>query len=464
MRRLICLAACSLLLVWLSACGKKPAAPVVEEPSPPVSDVSAAPVPDVPAAPAGPHPSAEEVVRAMSDYFKGLQSVEFDFRQTLLLQFQGQEQKMAVEMAIAAERPNHLAIRVSAGSEGINVVSDGKNLSLHIPSEGKYTQSEAPASFSEMVKNPMLSGMSGAGMAFLNLLTDDPYQAFLENTTAVEYVAEEAVDGRAMHHLRLSQEELDRDCWITADEKPVLYRLSFDMSAAMAARMPPGRAGEIKAINEQTYTNWRLDAKPAAEAFVFTPPADAEKVDSFFDMPQEEKSPLLGQPAPEIQLPLLDGAEFSLASYRGKNVVMIDFWATWCGPCVEEMPALAEVAAEYAGQGVVFCALNQGEETEAIQKFLEEKALNIMVGLDSSEPADSAGAAYGVQGIPTLVLIDKSGTVQSVHVGYRPDIKDVLREELDTLLAGKTLVEEPPAAEADPSDKPADAAPSPDSP
>ncbi len=153
-------------------------------------------------------------------------------------------------------------------------------------------------------------------------------------------------------------------------------------------------------------------------------------------------------------MPLLDGTEFSLASYREKNVVMIDFWATWCGPCVEEMPVLAEVADEYSDQGVVFCALNQDEDIETIQKFLDEKELDIMVGLDS---AGAMGAAYGVQGIPTLVLIDKSGIVQSVHVGYRPDIKDVLQRELDTLLAGKTLFDEPPVAEADQTDKPADA-------
>ena len=110
-------------------------------------------------------------------------------------------------------------------------------------------------------------------------------------------------------------------------------------------------------------------------------------------MPREEKSPLLGQPAPDVQLSLLDGTQFNLASYREKNVVMIDFWATWCGPCVEEMPALAEVADEYSSQGVVFFALNQGEDKETIQKFLDEKELDIMVALDSAEPAESAAPA-----------------------------------------------------------------------
>lgn len=438
MHRLICFVASSLLLISLIACGKKPPAPVVEEPSPA-------------------QPSGEEILQAMSDFFKGLNSFEFDFQQTSHLQAPGHEEETAVEVAIAAERPNRLAMRVSTGTEGINILADGENLYLHIPSEGKYTQSEAPASFGEMFENPMLRGMRGSGMTFLNLLTDDPYKAFLEGVTAVEYVGKETIDGRAMHHLRLSLEEFDRDCWITADEKPVLYRLSADMSAAMAASMPDVPAGEIKAINEQTYANWRLNEKPAAETFVFTPPADAEKVESFFAAPEEPKSPLLGQPAPDVQLPLLDGTEFSLASYREKNVVMIDFWATWCGPCVEEMPILAEVADEYASQGVVFCALNQGEDAETIQKFLDEKELDIMVGLDS---AGSAGAAYRVQGIPTLILIDKSGIVQSVHVGYRPDIKDVLQQELDTLLAGKTLLDKTSATEADQTEKPADAEPS----
>ena len=140
-----------------------------------------------------------------------------------------------------------------------------------------------------------------------------------------------------------------------------------------------------------------------------------------------------------MNLKLLDKGEFRLADHRKTDVVMLDFWATWCGPCVRELPILAEVAAAYKDKGVTFCAINQQEKPEEIHKFLEDKKLTMTVALDSE---GKVGNAYHVEGIPTLVLIDKRGVVQSVHIGYNPSIKETLHKELDALLAGKDLAKE----------------------
>jgi thiol-disulfide isomerase/thioredoxin len=143
----------------------------------------------------------------------------------------------------------------------------------------------------------------------------------------------------------------------------------------------------------------------------------------------------VGSTAPSVQLPQLAGGEFNLADHAGKNVVMLDFWATWCGPCVAELPLLVDVAGEYQSKGVVLCAVNVREDPNDIRKFLSQQRLAVNVGLDSGEVAGQ----YGVEGIPCLVLIDRDGIVQSVHVGYDPNIKNVLRKELNTLLDGKSL-------------------------
>jgi hypothetical protein len=100
---------------------------------------------------------------------------------------------------------------------------------------------------------------------------------------------------------------------------------------------------------------------------------------------------------------------------------------------------LVEVAADYKDKGVVFCAVNEQEKPEQIHKFLKEKKLAMTVALDSE---GAVGAAYQAEAIPLLVLIDKKGVVQSVHVGYNPAIKTTLRKELDALLAGKDLAKE----------------------
>ena len=140
-----------------------------------------------------------------------------------------------------------------------------------------------------------------------------------------------------------------------------------------------------------------------------------------------------------MSLKLLDKGEFRLKEHKGEHVVMIDFWATWCGPCVQELPILTEVADSYKEKGVVFCAVNLRENTEQIQKFLTDKKLKMTVALDSDA---KVATSYHVEAIPMLVLVDKKGTVQSVHVGYNPGIKATLRSELDALLAGKDLTKE----------------------
>jgi thiol-disulfide isomerase/thioredoxin len=192
----------------------------------------------------------------------------------------------------------------------------------------------------------------------------------------------------------------------------------------------------------QNFSNWKFDEPLAKDAFAFVPPEGSEMADNLFgqgdDDGLEELSPLLGEKAPPVKLARLDEGEMQLADHAGKEVVMLDFWATWCGPCVEELPVLAEVAKEFKDKGVVFYAVNQGEEAKDINEFLEEKKLEITVALDKE---GEVGTAYGVQGIPFLVLVDKAGVVQSVHLGYSEDIKETLHKELTDILAGKNLAE-----------------------
>src|SRR5689334_20599579 len=83
----------------------------------------------------------------------------------------------------------------------------------------------------------------------------------------------------------------------------------------------------------------------------------------------EKPSPPVGKAAPEIQLPLYGGGDFSLADLRGK-VVVLDFWATWCPPCVASMPHVEETAGRYADRGVMLYAVNVDDPPETIAKFL----------------------------------------------------------------------------------------------
>jgi peroxiredoxin len=118
--------------------------------------------------------------------------------------------------------------------------------------------------------------------------------------------------------------------------------------------------------------------------------------------------------APDFTLDDLAGKPVALGSYRGKKVVLLDFWATWCGPCKVALPGLQDLSDRYGERGLVVLTVDQREKPEQVRSFIERKQYSFGVVLDADgEVSDH----YGVRGIPTSVLIDKQGIVRSIHVG-----------------------------------------------
>ncbi len=178
-----------------------------------------------------------------------------------------------------------------------------------------------------------------------------------------------------------------------------------------------------------------MGIQPLAGTFAFSPPAGSRKVDSLApEVPEAAAMALVGKPAPGIAAELVGGGEFSLADQHEQGIVMLDFWATSCGPCTVEMPVLAEVTAQYQDKGVKLYAINQGESEGIITEFLQKAKLDVPVVLD---PDLDISLAYQVEAVPMLVLVDTKGIVQSVHAGSRPDLAERLKEELDALLSGR---------------------------
>lgn len=137
--------------------------------------------------------------------------------------------------------------------------------------------------------------------------------------------------------------------------------------------------------------------------------------------------PAVGRPAPDFTLPTLDGGEFRLSDYRGKPVVL-NFWATWCGPCQRELPAI-ERAAEHYRDVVVFAAVDQAETQQRVQAFVDEMGLTVIVPMDGEQVV---GERYDVLGLPTTFFIDENGIIRSVWMGEMNSI--VLAEHISGIL------------------------------
>jgi peroxiredoxin len=122
--------------------------------------------------------------------------------------------------------------------------------------------------------------------------------------------------------------------------------------------------------------------------------------------------PGVGRMAPDFTLPTLDGAQFRLSEQRGKPVVL-NFWATWCGPCQRELPALQK-AAEHFGDDVVFVGVDQGEEAAIVQSYVDKLGLTFTIPMDAE---GQVGLDWNVQGLPTTFFIDRSGVIRSLWMG-----------------------------------------------
>jgi cytochrome c biogenesis protein CcmG, thiol:disulfide interchange protein DsbE len=146
-------------------------------------------------------------------------------------------------------------------------------------------------------------------------------------------------------------------------------------------------------------------------------------------------SPLLGRPAPRATLPPLDGGgQVSLEALQGQ-VVVVNFWASWCVPCRAEHPDLVAAAAAYRAAGVRFVGVVYQDTPQAARRFLEELGRG-QGYLYVTDPGSRAAIDFGVFGIPETFFIDRRGTVVAKITGKSSF--PLLADTLDQLLAGRT--------------------------
>lgn len=135
-------------------------------------------------------------------------------------------------------------------------------------------------------------------------------------------------------------------------------------------------------------------------------------------------------PAPDFTLKSSSGDNVRLAEQRGQ-VVMLNFWASWCGPCRKEMPLLDEISKRYSAAGFVLYGVNVEEDNTDAKKLIKELGVTFPILYDTESKASSL---YNVDAMPTTVVIDKKGVIRYVNRGYKAGDESKYRDQIRELI------------------------------
>ena len=258
---------------------------------------------------------------------------------------------------------------------------------------------------------------------------------------------EETVDGTPCDVVRVVRVmTLQADDEAEGAEKmtPQTVRFTETIAFARSDNMPR-RLTESNNMGEMggpppsttTYSNVKINSTIDPALFTQKMPEGFAKVEA----PKEEedegaqKAPELafkvGDKAPAFQLTSLAGPEVTLDSLKGK-VVLLDFWATWCGPCKQIMPVIQKLSEEFKDKGVAVFGVNTWEKKDGAAKtYMESKKYTYGCLLAGEDLAKT----YGITGIPTLVIINKDGTIAKAEVGAGGNVEADLRAAITAALA-----------------------------
>jgi len=185
----------------------------------------------------------------------------------------------------------------------------------------------------------------------------------------------------------------------------------------------------LEAMFKKAYAGWKGSEEGLDQAFSAVNEQGVNKLKS--DMEKE----MISKPAPQFTLEDLNGQFVSLQDLKGKTVI-IDFWATWCGPCVSSFPGMQATVDKFKDDNTVqFLFVNTWENGENVKqtvaKFIQDKKYSFRVLMDLK---NEVVAAYGVDGIPTKFIVDKNGNIRFKSVGFGGDANKLV-EELSLMIA-----------------------------
>jgi thiol-disulfide isomerase/thioredoxin len=373
-------------------------------------------------APGVPELSAQQILARTAENYRGVTGYAFTGSVATHMVIQDQVQDIMNTIVVAYGGPGRSRFEADTPSDRTVLVNAGDSTFTYSSSLGQYSVQPATV-------QPAVSGMPALDPTAAHPLAG--YARLADHVSEARLVGRDTatVNGRTIPTFVL---DVQYDTTVAptspsgAAQKP--KRLTIDAKDFLVVgdetsleRSHPALPKPIQIEQRARFTSASWNVAPPDSMFAFNAPPGAVRVIRVGEpagaATEEDESAFTGKPADDFTLPDLKGVKRVLSSHRGK-VVLLDFWATWCGPCRREMPIIAKLNERYAKRGLVVYGVNCSEPHAKAKAFVDKYGYTFPMLLDRD---GSVQTRYQITAIPTVFIVDKKGTVSAHMIGGRSE-------------------------------------------
>jgi len=356
---------------------------------------------------------AKAELAKITQAYKALAGLELAGTVSADIKVGGQEQKERAEFSASFAAPNQFRHEVK---DDLILGSTGQSMYAFRPTKNDYKTAEAPKArgSADQLPSPIKELLQMQNPGLLCAVVDDAGKFLADDVLEINKSADLTIDGKSYPVLDFKGEKESYS--IAMDPKTHLVRrLTLDMKKQIEAA---GRSDVEKFTITFDYAKVSAGEKAKPQAFAWVAP-DGSKDQGAAEAEETDALALVGKAAPDFTLNGLDGKPVSLKEQRGQ-VVILDFWATWCGPCRVSLPGLDKLHQELAPKGLKTFAVDLEESKDKVTPVAAKLCPNLHVLMDEN---GEVSKKFGVSGIPQTVVIGRDGKVKKVVIGAGQEAK-----------------------------------------
>lgn len=363
------------------------------------------------------------------------------------------DNKRTTQLLFSFARPNRFRYEniTDVSKEKMVGVSDGKVFTNYIGMFGQYIQKDAPAVLTYDALKASMRIFLGNTLVQKLVMSEDPAKELLEFVEKVNITKSQNMNGVPVTIIDLTLPVSSIDprmippksrvdtpvtmrVWIGERDfliRKVTYKLNMDL---ITRGLPDERGAMFKDMKMEvieTHSFVKLNPNFSDKIFTFVPSDDAKLVEQFSPprAPSQDLSKFEGKPAPNFVLKDLDGRYVKLNDFQGK-VRIVNFWATWCAPCRQEIPEFIALQSEYSSKGFTTIGISVDRGTEVVRSYADKNKINYPMLMADEIVQKSYG---NISAIPTTFVLDKNGIVRYTYIGM-PSDKKVFQQNVKELL------------------------------